>query len=583
MRQTVANVFVFMLIVLFGRDAFGEDAIHHVASSQRDDNGLQMAFIWCPPGEFRMGSPIGETGRSTNEEQVSVRFTRGFWIGKYEVMHRQWEELMGTTPWFRESGVFIGNHCAANWVSRDDAIEFCEKFTAQERKAGRLLAPLVYRLPTEAEWEYACRGNTITAYSFGDSITRLNDHAWFAENARLVNEDFAHVVGQKLPNGFGLHDMHGNVAEWCWDWYAEKMPGGDDPSGETFGNMAVFRGGTFNSKPHECRSAFRQGSWPGNARLSVVGFRIVCGTSLNDAKKRLVDPPPVPKLDKPRPREFGPHTEASMPVTLDGKRAGQIRDDNCLNMKLVWCPAGTYLMGSPMTDMTRTSYEAQVEVTLTHGFWIGQFEVTQIEWERLMGTRPFSGSHSARIGRDYPASRISWEDASDFCSRLTDYETAAVALPRECAYRLPTEAEWEYACRAGTTTRYYFGDDEFALREYAWYDSNAHKAKEYYPHKVGMKTPNLWSLYDMNGNVKEWCLDCFDADNRGGVNPYVVRATRSRSVRGGDWRSAEKLLRSAHRDSMVLDSRSVGYGFRVVLARKLTTGNGNLSGERGKP
>ena len=244
------------------------------AGEERDDNGLKMKFVWCPPGQFTMGSPESEEGRQVGEDQVQVRLTKGFWIGKYEVTQGEWERVMGTTPWKRQYYVKQGARYAATYVSWEDATEFVAKLTTQERQAGRLPAGWRYTLPTEAQWEYACRAGTQTAYGFDGDATRLSDYAWFGGNASGVNEKYAHEVGLQKANACGLHDVHGNVWEWCRDWYDAKLPGGVDAEQTTQASHRVIRGGSWSALAVLCRTAFRNFVGPGR-RSYYLGFRVV--------------------------------------------------------------------------------------------------------------------------------------------------------------------------------------------------------------------------------------------------------------------------------------------------------------------
>jgi formylglycine-generating enzyme required for sulfatase activity len=149
-------------------------------------------------------------------------------------------------------------------ISWTDAVEFCRVFTEQERKAGRLPPGWEYGLPTEAQWEYACREGSQTRYSFGDNESRLAEFAWCDANSKLRT----HEVGQKLPNPWGLHDMHGNVWEWCRDWY-----GADDPEVADGPSRRVLRGGAWHNEGRYCRSAHRGGAFPGEMSNSY-GFRV---------------------------------------------------------------------------------------------------------------------------------------------------------------------------------------------------------------------------------------------------------------------------------------------------------------------
>lgn len=243
----------------------------------RDDNDLKMKFVWCPPRKLSMGSPPSEQRRINNEDQVNVTLTNGFWLGRCEVTQSEWKQVMKTEPWAGQKVQKEGADFPARFVSWDDASSFCRKLTEQERKAGRLSNDWEYTLPTEAQWERACRAGTDTRFSFGDYSSKLEDYAvWFAEyeDARKA---YCQPVGQKRANPLGLYDMHGNVWEWCRDVYSQKLPGGRDPevipAEKTAAVKRVFRGGAWNSDAADCRSARRAGNEPG-FRSDTIGFRV---------------------------------------------------------------------------------------------------------------------------------------------------------------------------------------------------------------------------------------------------------------------------------------------------------------------
>ena len=230
-------------------------------------------MVFIPPGTFRMGSPTNEADRWDDEgPQTAVTISRGFWIGQYEVTQGEYEALMGSNP-----SHFTGDtNRPVETVSWFDAANYCGQLTQRERAAGRIGTNSVFRLPTEAEWEYACRGWTSTRFSYGDDpgYTNLTNYAWYGDNSGGT----PHPVGQKLPNPWGLHDMHGNVFEWCQDWYSEgPYPGGIaiDPQGPTGSySKRVIRGGDWgNYGVKNCRSAARAGG--GGGGFDFVGFRIV--------------------------------------------------------------------------------------------------------------------------------------------------------------------------------------------------------------------------------------------------------------------------------------------------------------------
>jgi formylglycine-generating enzyme required for sulfatase activity len=230
-------------------------------------------MVFIPPGSFRMGSPENEVGRSEEDgPQTDVIIRRGFWMGKHEVTQGEYEAVMGNNP-----SQFKGNpNRPVEQVSWFNARDYCVKLTERERLAGRIAPNSLYRLPTEAEWEYACRAGTSTRFSYGDDpgLTDFVDHAWYGPNS----DGQTHPVGQKLPNRWGLHDMHGNVSEWCQDWHAKALPGGRviDPQGPATGSARAIRvGGSYRNHliASFCRSSTRYAhDSPGTYG---PGFRVV--------------------------------------------------------------------------------------------------------------------------------------------------------------------------------------------------------------------------------------------------------------------------------------------------------------------
>ena len=257
----------------------GTQKVSVAAGKRLNLNSVGMEFILIPAGSFTMGSPKKEKRRSDREKQVRVTITRAFELGKTVVTQKQWAEVMGTTPWdvegFDEDGDEVprtpeGDNYPAVSISWGDATKFCKKLTALERKSRKLSAKQKYRLPTEAEWEYACRAGTTTAYSFRDAESSLGDYAWYDNNSK----ENLHEVATKKPNPWGLFDMHGNVWEWCEDWYEESLSGGNDPKGPSAGSYRVIRGGYWGFLASSCRSAYRTYRNP-TGRYCSYGFRIV--------------------------------------------------------------------------------------------------------------------------------------------------------------------------------------------------------------------------------------------------------------------------------------------------------------------
>lgn len=252
------------------------------AGQESDDNGLKMKFCWCPPGTFMMGAPDSDKDATNHEKpQVKVTLSRGFWLGKHEVTQGQWQAVMGNEPWRGQKNTGEGVDFAASFVGWEDAAQFCSKLTISERKTGRLNASEEYRLPTEAEWEYACRAGTKTRYNFGDDAGMLDEYAWWGGevgNGNAKSEQYAHQVGLKKPNAWGLYDVHGNVWEWCSGWYSSKLAGGRDPPGSSQDSFRVVRGGGWQNLAAHCRSSHRVRYSPLN-RHSLMGFRVALGPS----------------------------------------------------------------------------------------------------------------------------------------------------------------------------------------------------------------------------------------------------------------------------------------------------------------
>ncbi|HUY34879.1 MAG TPA: bifunctional serine/threonine-protein kinase/formylglycine-generating enzyme family protein [Pirellulales bacterium] len=284
--------------------AYQEAWAKYLGTKVEIENSLGMKLRLIPPGEFTMGSPQAEIDalvETTTDQNWQVRFrsegprhpvklTQAFYLCSCEVTQRQYQELMGVNPSYFSSGG-AGKDAVKDLDTREypvetvswfDAIDFCNKLSEKEQRKPyyvrdgevvKVLGGTGYRLPTEAEWEYACRAGTTTRWSFGDNETNFAQHAWFNSNS----SGRTHQVEGLPSNPFGLYDLYGNAWEWCWDWHGEYAAGAvSDPTGPAAGSARVVRGGAFYSSASYCRCAARFAAPPMDRDLNL-GFRVLCG------------------------------------------------------------------------------------------------------------------------------------------------------------------------------------------------------------------------------------------------------------------------------------------------------------------
>jgi len=265
-------------------------------------------------------------------------------------------------------------------------------------------------------------------------------------------------------------------------------------------------------------------------------------------------------------------------AAFDGTRAGEER--TVAGIALCWCPPGQFTMGSPSGEPERRPGEEQVEVTFSNGFWIARFEATQGDWKRALGELPGPLTAELPEGDDYPVGNVNFAEAEACCARLTELARASGELPAGSEFRLPTEAQWEYACRAGTTTATSFGDRLSSTQ--ANFRGKPYNGAEPGPSlgraaRVGSYPPNAWGLHDMHGNIYEWCRDWYHRRLPGGTDPdmHDAKSTAtasehgdySRVRRGGCWADDGWALRTAFRLRFEPERRYDHIGFRVVVVR----------------
>ncbi|MGI8640025.1 MAG: formylglycine-generating enzyme family protein [Pyrinomonadaceae bacterium] len=294
------------------------------------------------------------------------------------------------------------------------------------------------------------------------------------------------------------------------------------------------------------------------AQCGADGTQPCNTTPKKTTPKPTTKPKPKPTVSKPTTPTKKPPTNVvkPKPVTKSSVACSPSNNNNApsnftqtingVKFQMVGIPSGSFCMGSNNVEDDEKPVH---KVIISQAFWMGRTEVTQAQWKAVMGNNPgyFKGD-------DLPVEQVSWDNVKDFIRKLNN-------LQNDYEYRLPTEAEWEYAARAGTTTRYSYGDGEGSLDSYAWYSANSGSKT----HEVATKQPNAFGLYDMHGNVWEWCQDWYGNYSSGAVtNPTGAGTGSHRVGRGGGWGSAAAYLRSAYRFSITPSFRDVDLGFRVV-------------------
>ena len=433
---------------------------------------VNVAMVLIPPGKYYRGE---------GNKAVLVTLSQPLWVSKYEVTQQQYAALMGNNPsHFPREGEDAAS-CPVEAVSHRQAVKFCE--TASVNTGGE------FCLLTEAEWEYACRAGTRTKYYNGDSDDDVGQIAQYKGN----NLRHTEKVGTKAPNAFGLYDMAGNVWEWCADFWTPSydMSTTIDPIGPETGQGCVTRGGSWSSDVNNCRAAHRTRDAETYAGAHL-GFRLA-----------RIPSSPLISRQSPPPLDCTKPTGADAKTVLAAQRAWAkhlgvashekpfpLDKERKVTARMVLLPPGKYYRGNEKNPTI---------ITLTKPLWVGKYELTQQQYAAVMGNNP---SHFKREGAGalYPVEMVSHQSAVKFC------KTASKNTGAE--FRLLWQAEWEYAYRAGTQTRYYNGDSDEGVFEIAQCTENNFTSTA----KVGSKLPNAFAIYDMAGNVTEWCADRWRRD-----------------------------------------------------------------------
>lgn len=559
------------------------------------DDKCRSTELWLrriPAGRFAMGCPVEESGNNIFELEHNVTLSKDFYIGVFEVTQMQWALVMGNNP-----SIYKGDCRPVENISYDDIRGTCVQAGAGWPAYGHIVdassfigklqkkTGLVLDLPTEAQWEYACRAGTNSALNSGKNLSNsigecveMDEVGRYRCNQSDGNGGFGEhtKVGCYKPNFWGLYDMHGNISELCLNWSGdlnynelEENTDKEDPTGPAIGIYRRTRGGHWDSDPKSCRSASTMGCLSPSDRYATAGLRVAMLPS--PIRQYLV-------IDL-----SGGADATSYPVRYTDDKP-VLADDKCSTTEL-WLrriPADSvFSKGSPVKELGRSSSETQHLVKLSKDFYIGVFEVTQKQWELVMGNNPSTYKGYSRpvesvsyvdirgngttAGAGWPKYGHTVDDAS-FMGKLQ--KKTGLVLD------LPTEAQWEYACRAGTSTALNSGMDLsniescVEMNEVGRYSGNINDGKggcgEHT--KVGNYKPNLWGLYDMHGNILEWCLDWWSNSNGSNmIDPVGAVSGAIRILRGGSWRSSAHDCRSAMRCATKPSGCENYYGFRIAM------------------
>ncbi len=606
-------------------------------------NSIGMKFRLIPPGEFLMGSTEEEVNYGTEVYAASkedagviqraldatrselplhqVVLLHPIYIGVCEVTQADYSLVTGTNPACfaatgpgkeAVSGLDTSRHPVER-VSWNDAASFCAKLCDREKLHPTYLqdgenmvasSALGYRLPTEAEWEFACRAGSQTPWT-PETDLQPELVGWSGDNSGSRT----HAVGELQPSPFGLFDMYGNVSEFVQDWWASDYYSqfatspAVNPLGPESGETVVSRGGGWTSARFSCRASQRfilntkDATESSGFRLALTVYSVKQSLDRKNtiAAHRWPDdapPPAIAPFDAAQARQ---HQE-----TWARHLGLPVEYTNSIGMKFRLVPPGEFQMGSLPQEIEAAqkasgqsqfwwkyfqSEAPQHKVILTRPIYLGETEVTQAQYQRVMGTNP---SHFCATGerkdavadvdtQNHPVEMVLWSDAVDFCAKLSRQEQlkpfyarwyAAVTELQGTGYRLPTEAEWEFACRAGTTTRFWCGDLESDFNQAGWNGWNSGK----HTHAVGELRENPFGLYDVHGNVCEWVQDGWDlmsyhkfADHPA-VDPVdTFSASFGGLLRGGCWRADWSRSRSSHHQPYGRLGAEDFIGFRVVL------------------
>ena len=552
-------------------------------------------MVVVPAGSFELGSTEGESGRRANEgPSRQITLGESFAIGIHEVTRSAYAAFIGESGYGGSGACWVYEQ--GDWAERSDRRwqdpgygqngdhpAVCVSWTDATAYAGWLTRKtgIVYRLPSEAEWEYAARGGTRTARHFGDDASRQCQYANGADEtanrqgaglvpAASCRDGYLETapVGRYEANGFGLHDVLGNAWEWTRDCWNDGHGGASsDGRARERGDCArrVLRGGSWSSYPRFLRSAHR-GTNPAGVRVNDVGFRVARALpwGADDGAFARAKGEGTAEAFEEYVRSYpeGRHV-AEAKRLIAGPKPGETFRDCTACPRVVVVPSGRYRMGSPPDEEDRDRDEGRKEpVEIRAPLAVGIFEVTFDEWDACVAQGGCAGYRARDRGwgrGDRPVIFVSWRDARsyvDWLSRTTGKD-----------YRLLTEAEWEFVARANrpARTRFTWGDAVGSGR--ANCESCGSRWDDRRTAPVGSFSANAFGVHDLHGNVAEWVEDCYESDYSKAPSDGTAFSRANcpkRVLRGGAWNDKPRYLRSANRSRSDPSTRAPGFGFRVV-------------------
>ncbi len=563
-------------------------------------NGVSFTMVNVEGGTFIMGASDDDSEAYELERPAHEVTLSSYAIGQTEVTQALWQAVMGSNPSeFTPTNGYAENLSRpVDLVRWDDCQEFILRLNAVTGKQ--------FRLPTEAEWEYAARGGNRSNGNQYSGSNIINDVAWYYGNSFSLGEsspDYGtHAVATKLPNELGLYDMSGNVWEWCQDrdyFYCDMAQ--TNPTGPVSAASHMYRGGAWSNDARESRISFR---FPIGTLFvnGEIGLRLAIDLD-NSPKFRLSETVITVVVGENESigvlNGNGSYTVAGgaeyVTATTDGNNLAvtgtavgtttvHVTDNatgatavlvvivkepeiqtetftvNGVTFTMVAVEGGTFTMGATAEQGSDAfDYEKPAhQVTITNDYYIGETEVTQALWQAVMCSNPsyFQGD----LNR--PVEKVSWNDCQTFITKLNEMTGRT--------FRLPTEAEWEYAARGGNRSQGYKYAGSNDIGDVAWYRDNSYavgySSPDYGTHTVATKAPNELGLYDMSGNVWEWVNDWYSSySSEAQTNPTGPASGSYRVSRGGSWHDDARFCRVWSRDHYGPTYTDYVRGLRLAL------------------